>query len=304
MSTSQPYFSIIIPTYNRAQTITNTLNSVYKQSFKDYEILIIDNNSTDNIEEILRIDIDQNKVKFFKNDSNYERSYSRNRGLELATGQFALLLDSDDLLYPYCLEDAYQYSVQNPKHLLFHNLYEFVDEDNQTSKGTDLYDPNNTFKSIARGNFLACNGVFMAKEVYKKHRFDLKAVGSEDWDFWLRVIADTKHLGRIDKVNSAIFIHSGRSMANLDLDKVVATKTYILNKLKNDKELASFYKPYMNFMVASAYLFMASSANTCKKFSKSFRFLAIALNHQLKVGLSRRFFVILANGFLGILKLK
>ena len=75
---SSPFFSVIIPTYNRAKTITNTLKSVMIQQFQDFEVLIVDNDSSDNIEEVLAKYVSTGKVRFFRNDQNYERSFSRN----------------------------------------------------------------------------------------------------------------------------------------------------------------------------------------------------------------------------------
>lgn len=301
---TRPYFSIIIPTYNRANTILSTLQSVLDQSFSDYEILVVDNQSTDHIEEVLQNHIESGEIKFLVNDKNYERSYSRNRGLSEANGEFAILLDSDDLLYPNCLDDAYHYSQANPKTKIFHNLYEFVDETGNKKKGSDLYIASNPIKSICRGNFLACNGVFMSDELYKKHKFDDQAVGSEDWDYWLRAIADSGHLGRINKVNSAIRIHAGRSMANLNFDKVRQTKEYILEKIDGNPDEYKPYIAYLNFLHASTYLFIASTANTCYKTAQVFKYLKKALKADFNVLFSKRFLIIFINGIFGFLNIR
>ena len=95
-----PSFSIIIPTYNRADLIMETINSVFAQSYTNYEILVVDNCSTDNTALLLQPLIDENKIKFIKHDRNYERSRSRNTGMENATGDYLTFLDSDDFMYP------------------------------------------------------------------------------------------------------------------------------------------------------------------------------------------------------------
>lgn len=300
----RPYFSIVIPTFNRANTILTTLQSVFDQVFTDFEVIIVDNKSTDQIEEVLKEHISAGTIKFLVNDKNYERSYSRNRGLGEAKGQFALLLDSDDLLYPSCLQDAYNYSIENSDIKLFHNLYEFVDENGKKSKGSDLYIASNPIKSICRGNFLACNGVFMADQLYNKHQFDDQAVGSEDWDYWLRVIAECGHLGRINKINSAIRIHDGRSMANLNFEKIEKTKKYILDKISKNPDKYSLFIPYLSFLRSSTYLFIASTANTCHKSTETFKYLRKALVTHFSVLFSKRFLIIFINGIFGILNIK
>lgn len=103
-----PFFSIIIPTFNREKQIYETILSVVNQSFEDYEVLVIDNKSTDNTESIVN-SFSNNRIHFYKNDRNYERCYSRNRGIQLAKGKYILLLDSDDLYEPYHLKNWHQF---------------------------------------------------------------------------------------------------------------------------------------------------------------------------------------------------
>ena len=91
-----PYFSIIIPTFNREKQIKETIQSVLNQSFEDFELIIIDNQSQDKTKEIVTSFIDK-RIHFYQNEQNYERCYSRNRGIQMAKGQYVLLLDSDDL---------------------------------------------------------------------------------------------------------------------------------------------------------------------------------------------------------------
>ncbi|HEV7232496.1 MAG TPA: glycosyltransferase family 2 protein, partial [Bacteroidia bacterium] len=100
------FFSIVIPTYNRADLIMKTLASVFSQTYLHYEVIVVDNCSTDNTEEVLSGCIQAGKIRYLKNDRNYERSWSRNRGMENAKGDFVTFLDSDDFMYPDNLKDA------------------------------------------------------------------------------------------------------------------------------------------------------------------------------------------------------
>jgi glycosyltransferase involved in cell wall biosynthesis len=91
-----PFFTIVIPTYNREKYIQETITSVLDQTFDDFELIIIDNHSEDTTK--YKIDsFSDKRINFYQNDKNYERCYSRNRGISLAKGKFILLLDSDDL---------------------------------------------------------------------------------------------------------------------------------------------------------------------------------------------------------------
>ena len=107
------FFSIVIPTYNRASLIFETLDSVLSQSYTNYEVIIVDNCSTDNTEELLQPLMLSGKIRYIRNAENKERSYSRNVGLENAKGDFLTLLDSDDFMYPDCLADAQKFILEN-----------------------------------------------------------------------------------------------------------------------------------------------------------------------------------------------
>src|SRR5690349_20999982 len=71
-----PFFCIVIPTFNRAGFIEGTLASVFAQKYERYEVIVVDNCSTDNTEEILEPYIKAQRIKFFRNDRNRERAYS------------------------------------------------------------------------------------------------------------------------------------------------------------------------------------------------------------------------------------
>lgn len=94
-----PALSIILPTYNRAYCITGMLDSMRNQTFTDYELIIVDDGSTDNTEEVVRPYLDSN-VHFCRLRSNSGVSVARNCGLDIATGEYLGFVDSDDTLAP------------------------------------------------------------------------------------------------------------------------------------------------------------------------------------------------------------
>lgn len=219
------FFSIIIPTYNRADLILKTLDSVLKQTFTDYEIIIVDNYSTDNTKEVLAPYIDSGKIKFIQHDKNYERAKSRNTGMENANGEFVTFLDSDDLMYPDNLKDAYSFIQTYPHYQIFHNLYELVDENSNIIHKYKPVSLTQPIKAIATGNFFSCIGVFISNDIYKKYRFDthIELQGIEDWEFWMRITADYSP-GRINKINSGIVHHKGRSIRITQLKVILKRK--------------------------------------------------------------------------------
>ena len=99
---NQILFSIIVPTYNRAHLISSTLDSILSQTYTDFELLIIDDGSTDNTEEVVQKYL-SDKVLYFKK-TNGERSAARNYGTSKARGEYLNWIDSDDLIYTNHLE--------------------------------------------------------------------------------------------------------------------------------------------------------------------------------------------------------
>lgn len=273
-----PFFSIVIPTYNRGSFIRATLDSVFSQTYPHYEVIVVDNCSTDNTEEVLRPWSRAGRIQFIKQDRNYERARSRNTGMSLAKGDFVTLLDSDDFMYPNNLADAAEYARAHPEIKCFHNLYEFVDSDRKVLRRIAMPSLRNQLKAIAEGNFMSCIGDFIHREIYERYQFDTtpEVIGGEDWEFWLRVLADYK-IGRIEKINSGILQHEGRSVNNQNLESMKTGLDHLCNKLASDAHLSKVYQPYLNRIRANSALYMAILANTGGLFGEARKYVTQAV---------------------------
>lgn len=104
------FFSVVIPTYNRAAVIANAINSVLNQSFQDFELIIVDDGSTDDTESIVSR-FCNDKISYFKK-INSGGSAARNFGIRIARGRYIAFLDSDDWFNENHLENAYNYLIQ------------------------------------------------------------------------------------------------------------------------------------------------------------------------------------------------
>ncbi|HEA65399.1 MAG TPA: glycosyltransferase family 2 protein [Desulfobacterales bacterium] len=110
----KPIVSVIIPTYNRAHLIAGAIESVLDQTYQNFEIIIVDDSSTDKTEELIKefIYLDS-RVKYFKHDRNKGGSASRNTGIINARGNFLAFLDSDDIWLPHKIEKQLRIFYQN-----------------------------------------------------------------------------------------------------------------------------------------------------------------------------------------------
>jgi glycosyltransferase involved in cell wall biosynthesis len=96
---SSPIVSVILPTYNRAPLITRAIESVLGQEFTDLELIVVDDGSTDNTRQAISR-MDDQRLRYINYDQNHGETFARNRGIQLARGEFIAQMDSDDIWYP------------------------------------------------------------------------------------------------------------------------------------------------------------------------------------------------------------
>jgi glycosyltransferase involved in cell wall biosynthesis len=215
---STPTFSIVIPTYNRAGFIKRTIESVLEQTFSDFEIIVVDDGSTDGTDEVVRSIHDERIIYHYK--FNEERAVARNTGVQLARGKYVTFLDSDDLLYPHHLETALDVMKKYGEPEFFHLGYEFKDGGGSYHKKID-YLPKKANTRLIEGNHLSCHGVFIRKDIAIEHKFnpDRRLSGTEDYELWLR-LASRFPLFCENSITSAIIQHGGRSVITTDREKL------------------------------------------------------------------------------------
>lgn len=120
--------SIIMPSYNTAKFITDTIQSVLNQTYQNWELLIVDDCSTDNSDEVIA-SFNDPRIKIFKNEKNSGAAISRNKAIAEAAGKWIAFLDSDDLWLPEKLEKQINFMRKNGYHFSYTNYVE-IDEDN------------------------------------------------------------------------------------------------------------------------------------------------------------------------------
>src|SRR5690349_14699057 len=156
----QPFFSIIIPTYNRAKYLTKSLNSILAQEFSSYEVLVVDDGSTDNSREFITDLSKKNQnIRYFHKE-NEERSIARNYGIMRASGKYVCFLDSDDILYPNHLAVAYELLKRNSFPEVAHLGYQLVDASGNLISVRNDFDESFKDKLIHE-NILHGNAIFI-----------------------------------------------------------------------------------------------------------------------------------------------
>lgn len=116
--------SIIMPSYNTEKYISESIASVQKQTYADWELIIVDDCSTDNTDEIVKPFLSDKRIKYIKNETNSGAAVSRNRALREAKGKWIAFLDSDDLWLPVKLEKQIAFMKENDYHFSYTNYVE------------------------------------------------------------------------------------------------------------------------------------------------------------------------------------
>ncbi len=268
-------FSVVIPTYNRAGIIAKSLDSICNQSYANWEIIVVDNASTDNTKEVMTPYLVRDNIRYVVNDRNYERAYSRNRGMSLATGDFVSLLDSDDVLYPDCLQKAAGFIKSHPDTVFFHCLYEVLGPDYKPIRRDPFPSVKNPFKAIAIGNFISNIGVFYRKDILQQVKFDEEPIliGVEDYDFVLNMLL---HTGKVDRINEyccGIYDHPQRSVYLEEWERTKKRIQYFIEKHNNDPVFREKMGPYRNSFIAHLDLYLASFSAMRKKTGRAFAYI-------------------------------
>ena len=180
--------SVIIPAYNAMTYLPETMESVLKQTFTDFEVLLIDDGSSDGIISWAAQIIDP-RVKLIS-QKNQGVSEARNTGIAHAQGEYIAFLDADDLWEPTKLEKQVQYLEDNPALGLVHTWVVLASEQ---GKATDKVCISNAegdvWKQIAEQCLLTCGSTPMIRSCCFETVgvFDRKLRSGEDWDMWIRI---------------------------------------------------------------------------------------------------------------------
>lgn len=195
MPDKKPKVSVCIPTYNRAHYIGKTIQSILNQTFSDFELVIVDNASADNTEEVVRNFIEKdNRLRYYKNAENIGLFPNFNRAIELARGDYIAIFHDDDLYHRTILEKEVAL-------LDAHNNIGFVDtgayeiDEGGNKIGTLLYERQTITSGIdfilntLKASFcpINCPSVMVRRECYEKAGYFTDNFPSADYDMWLRI---------------------------------------------------------------------------------------------------------------------
>lgn len=186
--------SVIIPTYNRSALVRETVNSVLRQTFPDFELFVIDDGSTDNTREVIS-SLNDSRLKYiYQNNSGV--SSARNLGLKIARGQFICFLDSDDLWPRNFLQTMIKNLQDSPDYGAAYCMRTrlFEDGSTQPSYQKDFFCSGQVTRNLFEKTFIQTSAICFRKNILEGLFFDESLTNGEDVDLWLRVSTRTKFL--------------------------------------------------------------------------------------------------------------
>lgn len=240
---NQPLVSIILPTYNRAKYIKKALESALSQSYKNIEIIIIDDGSTDETRKVLEAYLKDSRVKYFFQE-NQGVSKARKKGINISSGKYIAILDSDDFwLDSKKLEKQIDFLENHSEYVLVGGGVIRIDESGKEIVRHLLPEDDKDIKnSILLDNLFVHSTVVFNKEIWEMAGgFNESLNFSEDWDLWLR-------FGKFGKFYNfqeyfTCYLQGEQNMSNFNIRRNL--KLNIKLRKKYRKDYPGFWKAFL-----------------------------------------------------------
>ncbi|MBP0012702.1 MAG: glycosyltransferase [Roseofilum sp. SBFL] len=238
-----PLISVIIPAYNSEKTIAETVESVLKQTFADFELIVINDGSTDGTLEVLSR-IQDPRLKVFSHP-NAGSNPSRNRGFAQSSGEYIAFLDADDLWTPDKLEAQLNALQENPQAAVAHSWCNLIDESSKfLSRGGYCTANGDVYPHLLLVDILenGSNPLIRREALNKVGAFDESLPAGQDWDLYLRLAAQY-HFITVERPQISYRISSHSLSSNVV--KLESGCLQVITKAFNQApDVLQYLKPY------------------------------------------------------------
>ena len=323
-------FSIILPTYNRASTfLKQAIDSVVSQSYENWELIIIDNNSTDNTDELIK-SFHNEKIKTYKIDNHGNIARSRNLGIKKSNGDYIALIDSDDFWEKDKLLHSYKHFKNSKTDGFCHSEYWLYPSGCQEIRH---YGPNQNFlysNLLERGNCLSLSAIVLSKNILEHeisyiNKYDLdnlvyaakillklgaknilikvggfsendSFITAEDYDLWLRLAKINSKMFFSKKIMGTFRIHVDSESRNIMKNTNAVSKVIKAHCIKHNLSNSIRNNSLANCWLIAGKIFQLNNEykHACKAYFKSlsYSFLSVeALILLFSLTLPHKFFI-------------
>ncbi len=203
--------SVIIPSYNRAHIISKSIESVLGQTYKNIELIVVDDGSSDNTEKELK-KIADDRFKYVMLEKNSGMCAARNAGTNVAKGSYIAIHDSDDIWDLEKLEKQYEHMKITDSDLSFCKMRRInMEGKEQIVPNEDIEIGDGLYHQLLKGNFIASITIMMKRELANKVEFDPEVRRFTDWDFVLRVVKADYKISYLPEILATSYIQNDSS---------------------------------------------------------------------------------------------
>lgn len=250
-SESTPLVSVIMPAYNAEKYIEQAIRSVQKQTVRSWELIVVDDRSTDKTaEQIRRLAAEDMRIIPVYSETNHGAAESRNIALRQCRGEFVALLDADDVWHPQKLERELERARETDADLVY-SSYAMIDEQGTRCFSDFIVEESTDLQSMLNCNTIGCSTVLMKAKVLEKRPF-VTDFYHEDYVMWLSLLqAGCKAVG----------------VRDILVDYRVARGSRSFNKLKSAKNRWRVYRDYLKLpLIPSVKAMVGYAINGLKKY--------------------------------------
>lgn len=257
--------SVVIPTFNRASTIKGAIDSVLNQTYQNIEIIIVDDGSDDDTEEIINA-LNNHKIVYYKLDKNMGANLARNYGISNAKGDVIAFQDSDDVWHREKLEKQVNTMNEVNADVVFCAMEVSQDTKKKVIPNKRLKSQFISFNKILMGSLASTQTLLVKKKCFKDTEFDPKISRLQDWDLVIR-LTEKYSVYYLQEVlvdvfiqNDSISMDSSKGYKSLKMieskhkdyinnnKKIRAYFSSVLAKFSDDREIADkYYRDSLKF---------------------------------------------------------
>ena len=251
----EPAVSVVIPTYNHGRFLERSLTSVFAQTFPDYEVIVVNDGSTDDTNDQMKMY--RGRIKYYCGD-NRGLGCARNIGLNLAVGRYVQFLDADDSIAPEKFARQVPLLEADESVALVYSDYANVDvgSDVCDAPSLPLAREESALQRLIRENFIPVHSPLVRRAVFfKEGNFDESRIAQEDWDLWLRLASRGYRFQYVPGV--LCFYHRDGSQMVSNPELMYQRGLHLLNKCLSDPQfnrlgdrLVREFRAYQHFALA------------------------------------------------------
>jgi glycosyltransferase involved in cell wall biosynthesis len=235
--------SVVIPTYNMEKYIKDAINSVLAQTYKNFELIVVDDGSTDSTCTLVR-EFGNDVMYIYQR--NLGPSAARNNGIRASKGEYVAFLDADDQWEADKIDFQMKAMLASPRVGLVSCGERGVDLSGKVLRTTLRKNYKNAealFMDLLKGNFVSGGSCALVRKCCfeKLGFFDEKITVGEDWDMWLRIVQNYD-INFVEKILVTVKIHSEGLCSATKAEKIINDEIYVLNKIFKEKKLKNIDK--------------------------------------------------------------